>query len=177
MTLETVRAIAKKYISPDHAAAKEDLATLMDFEGIDRIAYQVYTPSFNDGDPCEFTISYLAPVGFRFDDYISLSDQDGNVKIVCVDDIQRHEFEGYKVPEELERAVAEYTLLSIDWTNSTYEERLAALKKMDPKYVNPLFEGALNALAELILPKNSQGVIKRSGGTVEISFEDYDCGY
>ena len=77
---------------------EKDLSILMEYEDIYYIGYRVYTPTFNDGDPCEFTtlffdkINHITPCE---DYYISMDDSTNELIVTDIDDLSR--YDGYQI--------------------------------------------------------------------------------
>lgn len=178
-TLEQASAIVKEYANNDLTKVRQDLATLMEFEGIDALVYRVYTPSFNDGDPCEFTVSFIGKPGFFYGYcYLPVIDSEGRISVLNYDD-EIDEEEELSVPEESRLLVDEYFSLRCGPDSKKNESRVHQLEEiLTPSYKLDSFQAALERIAELILETNSQGVIRLlEDGTLLISSDEYYCGY
>jgi len=74
--------------------AKRDLALLMEYENEEYLGYRVYTPSFNDGDICEFTVLFfdkinrVTPCG---DYYLSMDSSTGELIVSDAYDLENPE--------------------------------------------------------------------------------------
>lgn len=151
---------------------KQHLAQLMEFEGIDTLVYRVYTPYFNDGDPCNFTVEFIGkPNALYHDNYI----------MVAGDTFRCFE-EGEVNDAEAEASIPTAHLAILQKPHPGWQDSVASkayyeeLQKLEPQYKLENFEAALHSIAEIILPTNQEGLIKLDGDTVVITAEGYDCG-
>lgn len=153
---------------------KEHLAKVMEFEGIDQLVYRVYTPSFNDGDPCEFTVSFFGkPFSLLEDHYVILNGEE-------IETTDYYECEN--LDEELSKLVppehaAVFSMPYGKYGSEEHKAKMAALEKLEPSYKLENFEKMLHTIAPIILQTNTEGVISLAVGTVNISANEYDPGY
>lgn len=147
---ENGKAVFSKYTQSLFAAVPE----------LESITWDQYTPSFNDGDVCEFTIG---EVGYNFSTDINAEEEDEchDCEEVC-EGCEEDEDDDYEDSDE-ERI-------------TEYEVRESNLSSKAKKAIKDFDDGfnAFSCVLEQVFDTNQTITIKRNG---KATVEDYDCGY
>lgn len=139
---------------------KEVFKELFDkHEGLRAVVFQGYTPSFNDGEPCEHSSS----VSIGQASYRKSWRNDGTHYLSSDDDIEG--YENYEEFFEVEYDEEEQTFSSINSNCKNMKEAYSDLQ-------------ALAEIIDMVYHTNFEVFIKlEEDGSVSITDEEYDCGY
>lgn len=172
ITEQEAKAIIEEYTSRGRKA-NTHLAKLMQYEGLETLVFRVHTPSFNDGDPCEFTVDFIGKPNCLLVDYYAVV-KGTAVKVMnlwdCDDDSE--------FPEEIPEEAKQILLMdSGPYGSQQAKAKREALKTLEPVYKLEGFEDTLEKIAPFILESNTEGTITLTGDTIKINAEEYYCGY
>jgi hypothetical protein len=150
--------------------AIEDLAYLMEVQDIKHIVCQSYTPSFNDGDPCEQTVQFIGKPNCVHEDYFVYLDKEGNP--VTINDLKQEDL----LTELREGGVDETVITALQkWLDSS---EYYPPTELVATYPLEGFESFLWNICEIVFPTDTLAMITlNEDGTVGLYTEDYDCGY
>lgn len=171
--------IVEKYTTKVIENAKKDLIALMQYEGIKRLAYRTYCPSFNDGDPCETSILFLVEPNFLFDAYYTVIFEDGSLGVFDGgysdyedgDEELREKFFSCVPKEHLEFLDKFYEFGFVE----RYEE--AEKLSLVRKYELENFEKAMCEIALILLEPNTEGslTLTEDGQDLVKTAHEYYC--
>lgn len=141
-----------------------------EFPDIQFIAWQQWIPSFNDGDPCEFTVGWpIISTKIPLEEYEK--DIDNSLTIGEASLIYNIDLDN--IPYFDKKSDSEYKINVYLWNEDTFvDEKGSKISET----ISNIFS-KLESYLQAAFGNNAQVVAFKSGNEIKFKVDEYDCGY